>query len=152
MWDKVTYPLPNFNGATAAVEVWEWISNFIPHFTGHVISPIWFAGFVAVFISKASWFGHTLKSRKNSLSRANFLCSLICKFCTYHVLLPYSVQNFSMIHELVVMENWGPLRYKNTILPLQGNHYAKKTVLTRSYTPRQSRQSDWKPPDIKDAV
>ena len=27
---------PNFNGAT--VEVWEWIRNFIPHFTGHVIN------------------------------------------------------------------------------------------------------------------
>ena len=29
MWDKITYPFPNFNGA--AVEVWEWISNFISH-------------------------------------------------------------------------------------------------------------------------
>ena len=26
--DEITYPIPNFNGAT--VEVWEWISNFIP--------------------------------------------------------------------------------------------------------------------------
>ena len=32
----ITYPLSNFN--STAVEVWEWISNFIPHFTGHVIS------------------------------------------------------------------------------------------------------------------
>ena len=40
MWDEITYPFPNFNGAT--VEVWEWISNFIPHFTGHVITyPYW---------------------------------------------------------------------------------------------------------------
>ena len=29
MWDEIIYPFPNFNGAT--VEVWEWISNFIPH-------------------------------------------------------------------------------------------------------------------------
>ena len=28
--------LPNFNGAT--VIVWEWISNYIPHFTRHVIT------------------------------------------------------------------------------------------------------------------
>ena len=28
-WDEITYPFPNFNGAT--VDVWEWISNFIPH-------------------------------------------------------------------------------------------------------------------------
>ena len=36
MWDEVIYPSPNFNGGT--VEVWEWISNFIPHFTGSVIA------------------------------------------------------------------------------------------------------------------
>ena len=35
MWDEITYPFPNFNGAT--VEVWEWISDFIPHFNGRVI-------------------------------------------------------------------------------------------------------------------
>ena len=39
-WNEITYPFPNFNGAT--VDVWEWISNFIPHFTGHVITyPCW---------------------------------------------------------------------------------------------------------------
>ena len=35
VWVEITYPFPNFSGAT--VEVWEWVSNFIPHFTGHVI-------------------------------------------------------------------------------------------------------------------
>ena len=30
VWDEITYPFPNFNGCT--FEVWEWISNFIPHF------------------------------------------------------------------------------------------------------------------------
>ena len=30
MWDEITYPFLNFNGAT--VEVYEWISNFIPQF------------------------------------------------------------------------------------------------------------------------
>ena len=36
MWDKITFPFPNFSGA--AVEVWEWKSNFILHFTGHVVT------------------------------------------------------------------------------------------------------------------
>ena len=36
MWDKITYPIPNFN--CAAVEVWEWMSNFVPHFPEHVIT------------------------------------------------------------------------------------------------------------------
>ena len=35
MWDKITYPFPKFNDGT--VEVWEWISNFIPHFIMGVI-------------------------------------------------------------------------------------------------------------------
>ena len=30
VWHEITYPFPNFNGAT--IEVWEWISNFIPQF------------------------------------------------------------------------------------------------------------------------
>ena len=30
VWDEITYPFPNFNGC--AIEFWEWISNFIPHF------------------------------------------------------------------------------------------------------------------------
>ena len=35
-----TYPFLNFNGAT--VEVQKWMSNFIPHFTGHVLTfPFW---------------------------------------------------------------------------------------------------------------
>ena len=36
VWYELTYPFPNFNGA--AIEIWEWINNFILHFTGHVIT------------------------------------------------------------------------------------------------------------------
>ena len=36
VWIEITYPLPNFN--SAATKVWEWRSNFIPHFIGHVIT------------------------------------------------------------------------------------------------------------------
>ena len=32
VWDGITYPFPNINGST--VEVWEWNSNFTPHFIG----------------------------------------------------------------------------------------------------------------------
>ena len=35
MWDEIIYPLPKFNDA--AVEIWEWISNFIPHLIVHII-------------------------------------------------------------------------------------------------------------------
>ena len=36
MWNEITYPIPNFNGVT--VEVWERVSNFIPCFTGHMVT------------------------------------------------------------------------------------------------------------------
>ena len=36
VWKKITYPFSNFNGT--AVEVWEWMNNFILHFTGQVIT------------------------------------------------------------------------------------------------------------------
>ena len=36
MWDEITYSFPNFNGCT--VEVWDWISNFVPHFPGWLIT------------------------------------------------------------------------------------------------------------------
>ena len=40
VWDEITYPPPNFNSCT--VEVWEWISNFIPHSPGCIITyPCW---------------------------------------------------------------------------------------------------------------
>ena len=43
MRDGIPYPFPNFNGATGAtVEVGEWISNFILHFTRYEIThEIW---------------------------------------------------------------------------------------------------------------
>ena len=40
VWDEITCPFPNFNGCT--VDVWDRFSNFIRHFTGHVITfPCW---------------------------------------------------------------------------------------------------------------
>ena len=40
VWNKVTYPFPNFNGST--VEVWEWMSNFILHIIIDVTTyPCW---------------------------------------------------------------------------------------------------------------
>ena len=40
MWDDITYPFSNFNGAN--IEIWEWISDFIPHFIMDLITcPCW---------------------------------------------------------------------------------------------------------------
>ena len=81
VWDKITYPFPNFN--CAAVEVWEWMSNFISHFIGNVIAyPCW-----ALVRQTASpngepvmWFSYcwlnTLRLRQNGchLADAIFKC------------------------------------------------------------------------------
>ena len=40
VWDEITHPFPNFSGCT--VQVWEWVSCFIPHFIIESISyPCW---------------------------------------------------------------------------------------------------------------
>ena len=40
VYDEIIYTFPNFIGT--AIEVWEWIINFIPHFTVHIITyPCW---------------------------------------------------------------------------------------------------------------
>ena len=40
VWDGVACPFPDFGGAT--VEVWEWMSDFVAHITGHAIAcPCW---------------------------------------------------------------------------------------------------------------
>ena len=36
MWDEINYPFPNLN--CVAVEMWEWINDFVPHLAGHVIT------------------------------------------------------------------------------------------------------------------
>ena len=39
VWNEIAYPFSNFTSAT--VEVWNILVNFIPHFTGHLISYPW---------------------------------------------------------------------------------------------------------------
>ena len=40
MWEEINYPFPNFNGA--AVEVWEWKSNYIiPGYGLSLVDTLW---------------------------------------------------------------------------------------------------------------
>ena len=47
--DEITHPFPNFNGT--AIEVWEWISNFITHYIMDVITYPWM-GLQLIHVSK----------------------------------------------------------------------------------------------------
>ena len=48
MWDEITHPFTNLNGGT--VEVWEWKNNFIPNFTGNVITNLCWDWSLSMFI------------------------------------------------------------------------------------------------------
>ena len=50
VWSEITYPFSNFNGCT--IEVWEWISYFLPHFVMGVITYPWWDKLKLVHISK----------------------------------------------------------------------------------------------------
>ena len=74
MKSEITYPFTNFNGCT--VEVWEWISNFIPHFTGHVIT--YPCRYLSLCLCVLSFLGYVqlLKDWRDSYSR---ICvSVVC--------------------------------------------------------------------------
>ena len=45
MSGQITYPLPSFNGTP--LMFWEYKFNFLPHFTGHVITWPTYAGIKA---------------------------------------------------------------------------------------------------------
>ena len=53
VWDEITSPFPNFNGVT--VEVWEWRSNFVPHFTQWECDYLSMLGLKLVRVSKTPW-------------------------------------------------------------------------------------------------
>ena len=56
VWGEITYPFPNFNGA--AVEVWEWMSNFILLFLMDVIThPC--SGYICTMLVKWATLVHT---------------------------------------------------------------------------------------------
>ena len=50
MWDEIIHPFSNFNCAT--IDIWEWTSNFISHFPGHVITHLFMLEFELIHISK----------------------------------------------------------------------------------------------------
>ena len=84
VWDEITYPFPNFNGAT--IEVWEWIHNFMLHFTEYVITyPCW----------DQSWTMLVKWAPGNILERGNFihkywLRPLICIIVNTNIINHYN--------------------------------------------------------------
>ena len=89
VWDEITYPLQNFNSGT--VEVWEWISNFTPHFTGHEISltSTWWSSYGKFIVSIMEKIDHVIP-RLNYILQSGYpfwLYIIHCQ-CNSHCLYP----------------------------------------------------------------
>ena len=52
VWDEITYRFPNFRVRGAAIESWEWISNFIPCLIRHVINYLSMLGLKFIHVCK----------------------------------------------------------------------------------------------------
>ena len=53
VWYEITYPFPNFN--SAIVKVWEWISNFIPQYTGNMLTYPWWEYNQYMLLQRGPW-------------------------------------------------------------------------------------------------
>ena len=63
--DEITYSFPNFNGWT--VEFWEWISDFILHFTLYdSCNYLSMLGLKLTYVSKRSHWSHGMQSERCS--------------------------------------------------------------------------------------
>ena len=60
VWDDINYPFPNLKGA--AVEVWEWKYNSIPHFTGHVFTYPWWNFSYSMLWNRPMWLKMNIES------------------------------------------------------------------------------------------
>ena len=102
VWDEISYPFPNFNGA--AVEVWKWNSNFIPQLTGYVITYRCWASRVTfnlrcldVHMTSLQW---CTCGEMEAHVQMTALFFLVWKYTQYHLLFTkcYSLDiNFSCI-------------------------------------------------------
>ena len=99
MWYVITYSFPNFN--STAVEVWECISNFIPHFVGHVMAYpcilptqyprylLHYRGMMDLSIAD-KWSSLCVKLYKSKLAcilcpYPNKMCNTLWHFCSFSI-------------------------------------------------------------------
>ena len=75
MWDEITYPSPNFNGCT--VEVWERISDFIPHSKFNSIQK----RFIETHIHIQKWYIKFLCHSTESDSSLRYINSTLDNMC-----------------------------------------------------------------------
>ena len=84
VWDEITYPFPNFNGYT--VEVWKWRSNFVPHFTGHVITYPCLDWSLSMLVKWAPWYMINFPEYFYGSPQIPSItsCCHVCIICVHH--------------------------------------------------------------------
>ena len=100
-WDDITHPFQNFNGET--IEIWEWISNFISHFTGYVITYLCWDYRKSILVNKAP-----VSLPINSVSCTPGFYIHWRGFCLRdkHGLLWIRSQNLNLVNNPMVLYGW----------------------------------------------
>ena len=126
VWDEITYPFPNFNGAT--VEVWEGINNFIPYFGCNCLSMMGLKlnhvskGATAddeysveyILVTHVTHFGTEIE-----VSRKNYACQYPLLLMPWLLLSPGHQQQWHWLCRINIHE---PLSSTKRILKLRGPH------------------------------
>ena len=120
LWNEITYPFPHFNGWT--VEVWAWISNFIPRFTGHVI--IYVAVIILVKVDP-TYYNRTIRYTV----KAFFL--LLSQLSPVKFIIDFRV-TLMPLHGICV----GECPTKKTTTKLQDSHTPSMPTHTHTHTGR----------------
>ena len=73
VWECISNFISHISGHVTTAEIWEWISNFIPHFTGHVITyPCWDSSQSMLVKGFQIWLILTIKHRHLHDLETNF--------------------------------------------------------------------------------
>ena len=93
VWDEIIYSFPNFNSAT--IEIWEWISHFIPHLCDYLSMLWWTVGRVEFTVVRASW------TRRNMVRDAVAMeISMIDAWKILFLIIDYNAQKFEKRSEI----------------------------------------------------
>ena len=97
MWDEITYSFLNFKGAT--VEVEEWISNFIPHFSGHICLGIYIYIYIYIYMTFYTWIIHIASALTSGMLQYN-------QYVLYLIAYVLSTSVGSCLHLVTPSPSW----------------------------------------------
>ena len=79
VWDEITYTFPNINGST--VEVWEWISEFTPHFIMDAMESPYNRSSIFPNFSEQTFYSSSMTIKMQYIWGSSFTNSWWCRAC-----------------------------------------------------------------------